>query len=93
MSNHAEHAAQGRSVAPPARLPAENVESPVLHLSARTGDSQALRDLADTLDYAARVLERLLPAHRTDVRADIALLKMIAGNARGFARTMEEATS
>lgn len=59
----------------------------------RTGEITALRDDAATLEFIARRWSRALPAGRTDVRADIALLKMIAGNARGFARTMEEATS
>lgn len=58
----------------------------------RTGDSQALRDDAATLEFIARRWARLLPAGRTDVRADIALLRMVAGNAKGYASTMEEAT-
>ena len=92
MTNHAEHAVSERSVAPPARLPAENVESPAQRDSTRTGKITALRDDAATLEFIARRWSRALPAGRTDVRADIALLRMIAGNARGFARTMEDAT-
>ena len=92
MTNHAEHAAQSRSVAPPARLPAENVESPAQRDATLSGEIRALRDDAATLEHIARRWSRALPAGRTDVRADIAMLNMIAGNARGFARTMEDAT-
>lgn len=92
MSNPAEHAAQSRSVALPARLPAKNVESPVQRDSTLSGEITALRDDAATLEFIARRWARVLPAHRTDVRIDIARLREIAGNARGFARTMEDAT-
>ena len=92
MSNNAEHAVSERSKAPPARFPAENVESPAQRDSTLSGEITALRDDAATLEFIARRWARLLPAHRTDVRIDIARLREIAGNARGFARTMEDAT-
>ena len=51
----------------------------------------ALRDAAATLDYVARLLARLLPAGQTDVRADIAMLRMVADNVRGYAQSREAA--
>ena len=85
MTNHAEHTPVRLSGAPHATKGAISTAD-TLH-----AEATALRDDAATLEFIARRWSRALPAGRTDVRADIALLKMIAGNARGFARTMEDA--
>ena len=55
----------------------------------RSQGVQELRDAAATLDELARMLARRLPAERTDVRADLAALREIAGNVRGYAGSME----
>ena len=51
----------------------------------------ALRDAAATLDYVARLMARHLPAGQTDVRGDVAALREVADNVRGYAATMEAA--
>ena len=58
-----------------------------------TDDSTALRDDAAVLRVIATRLARLLPTGRADVRADIALLVMVAGDVEGYASTMEDAAA
>lgn len=68
--------------------PAAGTDAPSGHLTPRDA-ARALRDDVATLRRIARHWRRTLP-DRADARIDIALLEMIAGDAEGFAGTMEE---
>ena len=58
--------------------------------SSRT-DAERLRDIAAVLRHEAAALAAILPTGQTDVRADIALLRMVADNIDGYATTREAA--
>lgn len=100
MTNHAKHAAQRRSVAPPARLPAENVESPIQRDSTLSGDSAALADEAAALTIIVHALRALRPeldrAASIDAlntpasyRAMLAMFDALIGDAEGMLDTRE----
>ena len=67
--------------------PAAGTDAPSGHRAPRDA-ARALRDDVATLRRIARHWRRTLP-DRADARIDIALLEMIAGDAEGFAGTME----
>ena len=67
--------------------PQRAVQRSTGHLAPRDA-ARALRDDVATLRRIARHWRRTLP-DRADARIDIALLEMVAGDAEGFAGTME----
>ena len=60
-------------------------------LNAPRTDADRLRDIAAVLRHEAAALATILPTGQTDVRADIALLRMVADNIDGYATTREAA--
>ena len=99
MTGHTtQRAPLARATGAPLALPVENEESSVERAPMLTGrlhaprtDADRLRDIAAVLRHEAAALATILPTGQTDVRADIALLRMVADNIDGYATTREAA--